>query len=88
MKKVTLIPGPSWIEYLFTLKMRPSIFKDIRKKEKGKKGERKKEELIGVETWNPEPVSALSGIKHEAAIEPSAQTLHHKTVFQFCNHHL
>jgi len=30
MKKVTLIPGPSWIEYLFTLKMRPFILKDKR----------------------------------------------------------
>jgi hypothetical protein len=42
---------------------------------KKEKGERRKEKV-------------LSGIKHEAAIEPSAQALHHKTVFQFCNHHL
>jgi len=26
MKKVTLIPGPSWIEYLLTLKIRPFIW--------------------------------------------------------------
>jgi len=25
MKKVTLIPGPSWIEYLLTLKISPFI---------------------------------------------------------------
>jgi hypothetical protein len=29
MKKVTLIPGPSWIEYLLTLKIRPFIIKGI-----------------------------------------------------------
>jgi hypothetical protein len=29
MKKVTLIPGPSWIEYLLTLKISPFIKKEI-----------------------------------------------------------
>jgi hypothetical protein len=30
MKNVTLIPGPSWIEYLLTLKMSPFILKIIK----------------------------------------------------------
>jgi hypothetical protein len=25
-------------------------------------------------------------IEHEAAVEPSAKTLHHETIFQFCYH--
>ena len=29
MKKVTLIPGPSWIEYLLTLKMSPFILRKL-----------------------------------------------------------
>jgi hypothetical protein len=32
IKKVTLMPGPSWIEYLFILKMSPFILKDKRQK--------------------------------------------------------
>jgi hypothetical protein len=35
-----------------------------------------------------ESVSGLSGIKHEAAIEPSSKALHHETVFQFCDHQM
>jgi hypothetical protein len=33
-----------------------------------------------------EPLSVLSGIKHQAAIEPSSEALHHETISQFCNH--
>jgi hypothetical protein len=30
MKNVTRIPGPSWIEYLLTLKMSPFIYKKVK----------------------------------------------------------
>ena len=74
MKKVTLMPGPSWIEYRFTLKIRPLISEDKRQKIKDS-GE-----------LNQQPATILSGIEHQTAVKPAPEALHHKSVSEFSDH--
>jgi hypothetical protein len=67
------MPGPSWIEYRLTLKIRPFI-----NKEKGKR--KKSGRNIGVRFLLAGTDSRSEGIEHQAAIEPAPETLPVETI--------
>jgi len=78
MKKVTLIPCPSWIEYLLTLKISPFIKKDLFFNRVNNLWK------VNIMTNRKQPKSEI--VEHEATIESSAKALHHELIFQFCDH--
>lgn len=86
MKKVTLIPGPSWIEYRLTLKIRPLINEDKRQKTQDRR--RKLADGKGqLAIWPHNHFAAtLSGIEHQTAVKPATEASHHKPVSEFSDH--
>ena len=86
MKKVTLIPGPSWIEYRFTLKIRPLIYEDKRQKTQ----DRRRKLAVGKGQLAISPhnhfATILLGIEHQTAVKPAPEASHHKSVSEFSDH--